>query len=454
LFVLALAPITVFQSATISPDAYTNGASFLFLAWVLRLSFQEKRISWKQLWITIGIIVLLLMVKLNGAFLLPLLLLLVWRGFDSKKMLPILAAATAIVFAIFVVGWSLISYSTFYLVNTPGFGAYRQLVYILSNPLKFSSTLLHDFANLGISWLRDWVATYGFGAWRVPPVTYPLFGLALIVAWFFSPSPKSINPRVRVLLILTGIVGCLLMYTVIYFTLSPVGSPTIIGLQGRHFTPLAPVILLGLVPSKKFFSRLAGWVIPVAIGVGTVLALCVYIFGIYLSYYVVCGNSIYGSGLCYQPQYKNWAPNTQFTQPVTQGVTLQQNFTGVCTPIQSVRVWSESPSQTGNSETTITLKNDTTGAVLEERVENKNATDHGWLEVAFPPINNAIGQEFIIEITSDVTQPVAGLSFGVTTRREYLSGLVINDVHKAYDLIFQYGCEPLKFIDVIDQKEP
>jgi hypothetical protein len=368
-------------------------------------------------------------------------------------MLPILAGTVVLLFLIFVVGWNVRIYPTFYL-NQPGYGAFGQLTYVLSHFLDFVKTVFHDIRVHGSGYLRDWVATYGFGAWQVPPAIYPMFGLILAVAWFFSPAPQSINARTRALLILTGVVASFFMLLVIYLSLNPIGSGTISGLQGRHFTPLAPVILLGLVPGKKFFSRLADWVIPVTIGVGSVLALCFYLFGIYLSYYIVCGNSIYGSGLCYQPQYKNWAPNAQFTQPVTQGVMLQLNFTSVCTPIQSVRVWSESPTQTGNGETTIILRNDTTGAVLEERVENQKATDHGWLEVAFPPINNAIGQEFIIEITSDVTQPAAGLSFGVTTRREYLSGLVINDVHQANDLIFQYGCAPLKFIDVIDHTKP
>jgi uncharacterized membrane protein len=453
LLVLALAPIALYQASTVSPDSYTNGACFLFVAWVVKLACQEKRINWKQFWITIGITALLLMVKLNAVFLLPLLLLLVWTGFESKKMLPILAGTVVCLFLIFVVGWNVLIYPTFYL-NTPGYGAFGQLTYIFSHFLDFGTNVFHDMGVNGIGYLRDWVATYGFGAWHVPPAIYPLFGLILAAAWFFSPSPQPINTRIRVVLILTGLVASFLMMLVIYLTLNPIGSSTIGGLQGRHFTPLAPVILLGLAPGKKFFSRLADWVIPVVIGVGTVLALCVYLFGIYLSYYVVCGNSIYGSGLCYQPQYKNWAPNAQFTQPVTQGVTLQQTFTGVCTPIQLVRVWSESPSQTGNSETTIILKNVSSGAVLEKRVENQNATDHGWLEVAFPAIDNAIGQDFMIEITSGVTQPVTGLSFGVTTRREYLSGLVINDVPKAYDLIFQYGCAPLKLIDVIDHKKP
>jgi uncharacterized membrane protein len=449
LTVLALAPIAVLQSSSISPDAYTNGASFLFIAWVLMLTVQEKRVSWKQLWITISITALLLMVKLNGAFLLPLLLLLVWKGFDSKKILPILAGATIILFSVFVIGWNIVAYSTFFL-KTPDISASGQVIYILSHPFEFGVTLFHDFATHGLIYLREWVALYGFGATLVPPVTFPLFGLLLVAAWLFSPSPRAINARVRALLILTGIFGCFCMFMVIYLTFNTIGATSIVNLQGRHFTPILPVLLLGLVPGRKLFSRLADWFVPVAIGVGTLLTLAIYILGAYLSYYVVCGTSLYSPGLCYQPQYKNWAPNDHSTQPVAQGVLLQQTFTAVCAPLQSVRVWRAPAAQGSTGETLITLKDAGNGAVLaEDLVNNQIAADHAWLEMAFPPIDNAVGKQFVIEITSDVSDPAAGLSFGVSARREYLDGIVINNVSADYDLIFQYGCEPLKVINVI-----
>ncbi len=453
LAVLALAPTAVFLSATISPDAYTNGACFLFVAWVLRLAFQETPITWKQLWITIGATALLLMVKLNGAFLLPLLLFLVWKGFDSKKMLPILAGATAILFAGFFIGWNIISYSA--LFKTTGFDAAGQLAYILSHPLGFGSTFFHDIANHGILYLREWAAVYGYGAARVPPVTYALFGVALLAAWLFAPSQRPIQARARALLILTGVVGCFFMILVIYLTLNPVGSSTIIELQGRYFIPIMPALLLGLAPGRKFFSRLADWAAPVVVGTGTVLTLAVYMLGAYLSFYVVCGTSLYTPGLCYQPQYRNWEPDAQFTQPVTQDVLLQQTFTAVCTPLRSVRVWSATASQESAGETLITLKDAGSGAVLmAERVNNRIAADHGWLELTFPPADNAVGDQFMIEIASDLSGPAAGLSFGVTARHEYLYGIVVNNVPADYDLIFQYSCEPLNFMDLIDQRKP
>jgi hypothetical protein len=245
------------------------------------------------------------------------------------------------------------------------------------------------------------------------------------------------------------------MTFVIYLTINPIGSSKISLIQGRYFTPIVPIIFLGLVPGRKLFFRLAGWVVPVIVAVGAVLTLAFYILGGYFSFYVVCGTSLYTPGLCYQPKYKNWAPNDHFTQPIAQNLLLQQTFTAVCAPLKSVRVWSAPATLGLTGETQITLKDDGSGAVLMENlVNNQIVANHGWLEMTFAPVNNAVGKKYRIEITSDLSDPTAGLSFGVTARREYLNGLVINNVPANFDLIFQYGCEPLTLKNAIFQKIP
>jgi hypothetical protein len=226
-------------------------------------------------------------------------------------------------------------------------------------------------------------------------------------------------------------------------------------LQGRHFTPIFPVLVLAVVPGRKFFPWLAGWIVPLIALVASVISLAVFLLGIYLSYYVVCGTSIYSPGLCYQPQYKNWAPNDHFTQPVIQDVVLQQTFTAVCAPLRSVRVWSAPAAQGSTGETQIALIDPESGVVLKEAlVRNQTSSTNGWLEITFPPLENANGKQFMIEITSGLRDPASALSFGVSTRREYLDGIIINQVPGDYDLLFQYGCNPLTLADLIHQRNP
>jgi hypothetical protein len=60
----------------------------------------------------------------------------------------------------------------------------------------------------------------------------------------------------------------------------------------------------------------------------------------------------------------------------------------------------------------------------------------------------------MLEITSDLSDPDDGISFGVTERREYEYGLILNGVPADFDLMFQYGCEPLDLVDVIGYGQP
>jgi len=454
LVALSLAPMALFQASTISPDAYTNGASFLFIGWVLGLAFQEKPVNWKQLWITVIITAVLISMKINAAFLLPVLMVLIWKRFESRKMLPILAGSVAVLFIVLVAGWNLLAYSTFFL-NKQGYGVSGQLAYILSNPSTFSKVFSNDLSNHGIMYLQEWVAVYGYGAGKVPIVTYPLFGLVLMAAWLSSPAEPPLKLRIRIIMILSGIIGCILMILVNYLTMNPIGANSIYNVQGRHFIPIVPVLLLGLVPGRKLFSRFAKWIFPLIVGVGAVLTLAVYVLGVYLSYYVICGTSLYTPGLCYQPLYKNWESDSQLTQPVTKDVVLQQSFVAVCKPLRSVRVWSASPSQNAVGETQITLKDAQSGMVVVEKlVNNQTVADYAWLEVPFAPINDVTGKQYGMEITSGFSDPNAGIAFGVTARREYQYGMIINSKPADFDLIFQYGCEPLRLVDLIGKRKP
>ena len=449
LTVLALAPMTIYQASIISPDAYTNGVCFLFVAWILRTALQEKPITWRQLWVTIVITALLLSVKVNSIFLLPLLLLLVWKRFESKKMLLIMVGAVIILFAGLGIGWNLIAYSRYYL-NDADYGAIGQTAFILSHPGQFMLTFIHDIATHGAMYLQDWIAIYGYRAGQVPIITYILVGGLILFSLLISPMTPPINRKTRILLILTGIIGSFFTILVLYLTFNPIGSTEITGVQGRYFIPIAPVLLLGLIPGKKIRHEKVIGAAPLVVGIATGLALVLYMAGVYLSFYVTCGTSAYTPGLCYQPVYKNWESNSPLTQTVTKDVVLQQRFEAICTPLESFRVWSASPSTDPSGETHIVLRDAANGAVLvEELVDNKMVRDYAWVETIFPPIEGTDGRQFILEITSDISQPTAGIAFGVTARREYKYGLIINGNPANYDLMFQYGCKPITIIDAI-----
>ena len=451
LAVLALAPMAMFQASTVSPDAYTNGACFLFLAWMLKLAFQDQPIGWRQFWVTVGVTTLLLSVKLDGAFLLPLFLLLFWKSFQSKKMLPLLGAAVLFLFSVLSIGWNLLVYSTFY-QNRSGYSIAGQLSFIATHLVQFGGIFLRNIISNGFIYLRDWIASYGYGDAHVPTITYLPFLLALAIAWLFSAPSRPIAIRTRLILIFGGIFGSICTILIFYLTLNLVGATTIGNVLGRHFVPILPLLIFGLVPGRMLVSRKAVWLALAALGIGAVLALAFFMSGIYLSFYTYCGASLYTPGLCYQPHYKNWDRNAYSTPPVTQNVTLEQSFEAQCSPFHTIRVWNNSPALTMPGETMFTLKSGDGSVLSNVLVSNRSIAGLGWVEVSFPPIIDATGKQFEIVITSDVVEAKSALSFDVSDRRYYRWGMSVNGEPEEDDLIFQYGCAPLTLSDLIHQK--
>ncbi len=94
--VLALTPMALFQAATITPDAISNGIGFLFIAGVLKLS-QVKEIRWREYGKLVLLIFLLFLAKVNltALILLPFLLLPPTR-FPQKRIYISLLGTTAI----------------------------------------------------------------------------------------------------------------------------------------------------------------------------------------------------------------------------------------------------------------------------------------------------------------------------------------------------------------------
>ena len=64
LLVLALSPTALFQAATISPDAISNGIGFLFIAGSLWAA-ERKEIGWRETGSLVVLIFLLFLAKLN-----------------------------------------------------------------------------------------------------------------------------------------------------------------------------------------------------------------------------------------------------------------------------------------------------------------------------------------------------------------------------------------------------
>jgi len=170
-----------------------------------------------------------------------------------------------------------------------------------------------------------------------------------------------------------------------------------------------------------------------------VLALLLFIVGLVLSYHVPCGSEFYRWSLCYQPQYKNWAPESVSSPPIGGTLALTQEIVPVCDGMTELRVWVNSPGSNTMGTTSLTLRAPTEEKnLLHTTYRNLEIPDRGWLTARFPPDWSSNGRLYLLILRGSGSD---GIRVGYSEKPEYLAGrLTENDAALGRDILFQYGC--------------
>jgi hypothetical protein len=440
LFVLALAPIALFQATTLTPDAISNGIGFLFIAGCLRAA-QFEKIDWKEAGILILLICLLFLAKLN---LLPLILLpfllIAPSKFRNKGMYAVLLASTVILFFVEVVGWNGIALSRSEPLLANEAHPSAQLFYMLGHPFTFLITVIRDFIINGSAYFQGWINGYGYFYWTPPQIVSLFFLLSLGSVLLFDPTREQVSRKFRVAFILVFMAGYLATIVSLYATFTPVGSDQVLGVQGRYFTPLALLLLLTLAS----FS----WVGKIAINSfkSTIaflsLALSLNIVGLVLSFYVPCGATFYQTGLCYRPLFKDFPSEVGHSPLVSDGILLTQEIQVACNGLTEVR-FMVIPSTPGDQGVThVVLQDPVTEQTLTQTpVKNNQVTSEDWYSVRFEPDWDSAGKQYLLKILGVNSSPDQGLRLLYTTQSEFNLGNLYEDGQLLEkDIVLQYGC--------------
>jgi uncharacterized membrane protein len=450
LAVLMVSPMALFQASSISADTISNGIGFLFLGASLGLVAKEQ-LTWKHWLLMLGLIALLFMAKVNLLFLalMPFLLIRPSR-YKMKAGYWLLAATSMLLFAVEVAGWNVLAYSHFTRM-LEGASPAGQIRYVLSAPLNFIAVIARDLWTNGLSYLQGWVAVYGYNYWPVPALTYVLYPLAVIAALVVSgleingdvanhDGAQLIHwQRASVVLVALFVLGVLLTIASLYVAFTPVGSQYVAGVQGRYFTAVMPLLLLGLAGSLRVLRSRVPLLRP-ALGVGlTCAALLLFTGGMILSYHVPCGSEYYQLGLCYQPVYKNWAPEAASSPPVGPFMTLTQEIVPACGEMQEVDVWVNSPGSDAAGTTEFMLRSTRANAVvIQKALRNGDIPETGWVRLKFKPESGSQGSLYLLSVSSLSSD---GIRLGYSLKADYTDGkLYENGKAVSQDVLFQYGC--------------
>jgi uncharacterized membrane protein len=432
LAVLAASPVAILQASTISADAISNGIAFLFIGGALAIA-DQKEIRWKEWGWLVALFFILFLGKVNIVPLAVLPFLIIPPSRFKMRYGYILLLATAIaLFASEVAGWNLLAYSQLH-TAPEGTSPTGQASFILNNIPEFLSVLSQTIRGRWLSYLLDWIAIYGFAYWPVPAWTFYLFAAALIAALFINTD--SIPIRTRLGLLFVFIASYIGTYVLMYLTFNPVGFKSIEGVQGRYFTTVMPLLFVGLVGLPLLQRIRIPSALPVIL---SALSLLFYSTGMYLSYHVVCGSQFYQSGLCYQPNYKNWAPDERYSNPISTQLTLQQEIVLECNGASEIRVWMNASEANPSGTTQFILQDVDQGReIVNMAVNNSDLPAGDWYVIPFDPDWESLGKFYLLTISSNDMGPQIAYSL----RAEYPAGkLYENDQPMPQDMIFQTGC--------------
>lgn len=253
LLLLVALPISVEGFVSMSPDALTISAVFLFIAYVLKLfNEKDKKITLKDKVILFGLSIVIALCKIVYLPIVGLLLILPKEKFKTKKEQIItigIIMGTAILANL---AW--LVFSTTYLVTFRGGDSKYQLVNILSHPIQYIIMLFNTInINSGSYLYSAFGGEIGWDEyvklqWIVPIV----FGGLYI---FFSASDIELKNRFnkyqQIIIGLIVLAVVVLIFTSLYIQWTAMFSSEISGVQGRYFIPILPLISLVVLNKLK-----------------------------------------------------------------------------------------------------------------------------------------------------------------------------------------------------------
>jgi uncharacterized membrane protein/Tfp pilus assembly protein PilF len=279
-FALALTPMSLFLTASLSSDAMTNALAFLVLAQVLRCAFGPgDRATPGDLAFLLALGVLTGLTKqayfplVLSYFLIPIARLGTWRRYAA--LFGVLAAAVLIPTA----AWALVVRGIYSPVVPGKVDPAAQWSYVCSHPGDFGRALLRGLTADLPATVEEYVGVLGALDVRLP-AWLPAADLTLVAlaAMWTGGSGALVRGRQALLALGVALVQVLFLFLVIHLFWDKVGPTQSIDVQGRYFIPVGPLLVLpvawvaGRWPAA---ARRVGKVVPGSVAVGASLLLLV-----------------------------------------------------------------------------------------------------------------------------------------------------------------------------------
>ncbi len=241
-------PMTIQQGASLSADSFVNGISILFIAYNLKILFQNKDLSIKQRLIYYILAISISICKYVYFPLVFMSILLIKNKDISKKNRNKLIIISIILSIFVAIAWFIFGQQyvdTRLYIKEANVKPIEQMKFILLNPFDYLKILKDTIIKNGGYYLFTFVGQQlGLLNIEVPQIYSFIMLLALFVLPFIEDKEISFDKFGKWVVNLIAILLILLVFTGLYLTWSPLQYASIAGVQGRYFVPVFILVLL------------------------------------------------------------------------------------------------------------------------------------------------------------------------------------------------------------------
>lgn len=261
-FLVALAPMSLHQAASFSYDAFVNAMALLLLALLLRALLTEKPCDGRAFGTTLAVNMLLTPAKIVYYPISALALLIPETRFRNRKtrivylviffLLPILFM---LLFRMRVLRTTAVA-AAGTVVNREGVHSYT-LSFLLSHPVQTAKMFIVTALKDSVYWMKCAVGALLSGLTLPLPDWIPLVYITLLILSGIHKEQEGpcLGSRVRCTFCAVAFVVSILIMLTMCLSWTSDTSDVIMGVQGRYFIPILPLVILILNSNTLVLRR-------------------------------------------------------------------------------------------------------------------------------------------------------------------------------------------------------
>jgi uncharacterized membrane protein len=256
----SLLPMVLHQASAVGYDYLQLALAPILFSLIVRMSLQ-KEVKLKEILKFLFFMVVFLIAK-PGYYFVSLIFLLI----PSQKISESKKKYLFTTFIYFLISFSCGILTAFFFRDVglfDGSNGINPLIQIKTLlDLEFTYHLIRNTLNAYFDfYVRGFWGRFGWLDYDLPTYLYPLISFSCMVLVFYLQKDKIFKDYARIAIVSFGtiVTSIAFLFLTVYLTWNPVGNSHIVGIQGRYFLVLIPIIFLflgsivrGFVTNKKF----------------------------------------------------------------------------------------------------------------------------------------------------------------------------------------------------------